>query len=74
MRALEKVAVVSFTPPCKAGLGGNREKKAIMADKFAGQCAVITGGSTGIGLATAKRFVQEAMESLNNRMTYCRQT
>ena len=33
-----------------------------MADKFAGKVAVITGGSTGIGLATAKRFVREGME------------
>ena len=33
-----------------------------MADKFAGKCAVITGGSTGIGLAAAKRFVQEGMD------------
>src|SRR5580693_2884308 len=41
---------------------GNREKEPIMADKFAGQCAVITGGSTGIGLAAAKRFVQEGMD------------
>jgi len=43
-------------------LGGNREKKPIMADKFAGKSVVITGGSTGIGLATAKRFVQEGMD------------
>src|SRR5713226_8244482 len=30
--------------------------------KLAGKVGVITGGSTGMGLATAKRFVQEGMD------------
>jgi NAD(P)-dependent dehydrogenase (short-subunit alcohol dehydrogenase family) len=33
-----------------------------MSKKFAGKIAVLTGGSTGMGLATAKRFVQEGMD------------
>jgi NAD(P)-dependent dehydrogenase (short-subunit alcohol dehydrogenase family) len=42
-------------------------RKAIMADpviskKFAGKIGVVTGGSTGMGLATAKRFVEEGMD------------
>jgi hypothetical protein len=30
-----------------------------MSQKLAGKIAVITGGSSGIGLATAKQFVNE---------------
>jgi NAD(P)-dependent dehydrogenase (short-subunit alcohol dehydrogenase family) len=33
-----------------------------MSNKFAGKIAVVTGGSTRMGLATAKRFVQEGMD------------
>jgi NAD(P)-dependent dehydrogenase (short-subunit alcohol dehydrogenase family) len=33
-----------------------------MTNKFAGKAAVITGASTGMGLATAKRFVAEGMD------------
>ena len=33
-----------------------------MSKKFAGKIAVVPGGSSGIGLATAKRFVEEGME------------
>jgi NAD(P)-dependent dehydrogenase (short-subunit alcohol dehydrogenase family) len=33
-----------------------------MANKFEGKIALISGASTGMGLATAKRFVQEGME------------
>lgn len=35
-----------------------------MTKKFTGKVAVITGGSTGMGLATAKRFVDEGMEQV----------
>jgi NAD(P)-dependent dehydrogenase (short-subunit alcohol dehydrogenase family) len=33
-----------------------------MAMKFEGKIAMITGGSTGMGLATARRFVKEGMD------------
>jgi NAD(P)-dependent dehydrogenase (short-subunit alcohol dehydrogenase family) len=41
-----------------------KRKEADMSNKFRGKIAVITGGSTGIGLATAKRFVQEGMDQV----------
>lgn len=33
-----------------------------MTEKFSGKVAIVTGGSTGMGLATAKRFVREGMD------------
>jgi len=33
-----------------------------MTNKLARKVAIITGGSTGMGLATAKRFIQEGMD------------
>src|SRR6266852_6280545 len=33
-----------------------------MSSKFEGKIAVVTGASTGMGLATAKRFIQDGMD------------
>ena len=35
-----------------------------MSKKFTGKIAVVTGASTGMGLATAKRFVEEGMDQV----------
>jgi NAD(P)-dependent dehydrogenase (short-subunit alcohol dehydrogenase family) len=37
-------------------------KEHAVPKKFTGKIAVVTGGSTGMGLATAKRFVHEGMD------------
>lgn len=42
--------------PCRPLCGPEQEKD---MSKLAGKVAIITGGSSKIGLATAKRFVQE---------------
>src|ERR1700746_1903696 len=34
----------------------------VMSKKFAGKIGVVTGGSTGRGLSTAKAFVEEGMD------------
>jgi NAD(P)-dependent dehydrogenase (short-subunit alcohol dehydrogenase family) len=61
------LSIESFVQPSIPTAGRKKEtidlnKEWVMPKKFAGKIAVVAGGSTGIGLATAKRFVQEGMD------------
>jgi NAD(P)-dependent dehydrogenase (short-subunit alcohol dehydrogenase family) len=62
-------SIESFVQTCILTVGTKKEmldlnKEWVMPKKFAGKIAVVTGGSTGMGLATAKRFVQEGMDHI----------
>ena len=46
------------------GIQANRRPEKEICRKLSHKIAVITGGSTGIGLATAKRFVQEGADHI----------
>jgi hypothetical protein len=52
--------IIPRTLANELGPGINPQEK--IMEKLVGKTAVITGGSSGIGLATAQRFVQEGIE------------
>jgi NADP-dependent 3-hydroxy acid dehydrogenase YdfG len=57
---MRKVMALERTRWCSTTI--ELKKEQVMSDKFAGKISVVTGASTGMGLATAKRFVQEGMD------------
>src|ERR1700758_3262875 len=59
-RTIETTSTPDVLIQAEARTNGQRERDTCR--KLAGKVAVITGASTGMGLATAKRFVQEGMD------------
>ena len=59
-RTIETTSTPDVLIQAEPRTNGQRERD--VCRKLANKVAVITGASTGMGLATAKRFVQEGME------------
>ena len=59
-RTIEATSTRDVRIQVESRTNGQRERD--VCRKLAHKVAVITGGSTGMGLATAKRFVQEGMD------------
>jgi NAD(P)-dependent dehydrogenase (short-subunit alcohol dehydrogenase family) len=61
---MSRTIETTFTPnvPIQAEPRTNGQRERDVCRKLANKVAVITGASTGMGLATAKRLVQEGMD------------